>query len=508
MEVFSPFASSDKNEIQLEELRVAVPDDYMGIAIQELFEQARLLTSQRQRQQAIIILERAAESARERKDREREATALSGIGLSYEGLGQSLAMSREVKDRKLEGIGLYAIGEAYLEQSQYNQAIHSYEQALFNLREVKDRRFEIETLYGLMAAWNASGGARLAIFYGKQAVNTVQSIRSEIRGLSNPVQLSFRQRSEKPYRTLAELLISQGRLAEAEQVLGLLKEEEYFEFLRRDAGEAPSFRRRAEATIEEAEWEKRYREIEDHLVAIATRRGELRSKSDLSSDDSQKLAALEQDLVVGNLAFEKFLGDLAAHFSAKPETNVRLEQLRESQGIQADLRELPPGTVAIYTLVGEDKYRSILVTPDVQKAYEYPINSADLNRKVLEFHVAVQDPKMDPRPMAEQLHKILLGGMAEDLRQAKAKTLMWSLDGSLRYLPIAALFDGRQYLIENFRVSVFTPASNARLKDRPNIEWSAAGFGVTKSYEGASALRRFAAALPAGGAKDPNREGK
>jgi len=33
-----------------------------------------------------------------------------------------------------------------------------------------------------------------------------------------------------------------------------------------------------------------------------------------------------------------------------------------------DLRELPPGTVAIMTVVGEDKFRAILRTPDVQKA--------------------------------------------------------------------------------------------------------------------------------------------
>ena len=59
-----------------------------------------------------------------------------------------------------------------------------------------------------------------------------------------------------------------------------------------------------------------------------------------------------------------------------------------------DLRELPPGTVAIYTLVGEDKYRAILGTPDVQKAYEYPIKAADLNQKVLEFRQVPRSPRL------------------------------------------------------------------------------------------------------------------
>ena len=60
------------------------------------------------------------------------------------------------------------------------------------------------------------------------------------------------------------------------------------------------------------------------------------------------------------------------------DASVKVYQLRESQGLMEDLRELGPGTVALYTLVGEDKYRVILTTPDFQKGYEYPIKAADL----------------------------------------------------------------------------------------------------------------------------------
>ncbi len=56
-----------------------------------------------------------------------------------------------------------------------------------------------------------------------------------------------------------------------------------------------------------------------------------------------------------------------------------------------DLRELGPGVVALYTLVGEDNYRVILTTADFQKGYEYSIKAADLNRKVLEFRIGLQE---------------------------------------------------------------------------------------------------------------------
>jgi len=230
-------------------------------------------------------------------------------------------------------------------------------------------------------------------------------------------------------------------------------------------------------------------------VALGVERGELLAKNSRTPAEELRLEQLEKDLATGNMKFEKFLSGLPQAFNATPVATMRVEQIREEQGIMEDLRELPVGTVAIYTLVGEDKFRAILRTPDVQKAYDYPVKATDLNRKVLDFRQLVQDQRLDPRPAAEELFKILVGPMAADLRQAKAQTLMWSLDGVLRYLPIAALYDGKQYLIEQYRVSVMTLASNSRLKDRPTADWKAAGFGVTKSYEGAAALPEVSSEL-------------
>jgi CHAT domain-containing protein len=146
------------------------------------------------------------------------------------------------------------------------------------------------------------------------------------------------------------------------------------------------------------------------------------------------------------------------------------------------LSELGRGTVALYTLVGEDKYRVILTTANVQKGFEYPIKATDLNRKILAFRDALQNPKLDPLPLAQELYKILVAPLAKDLKAAKAETLMWSLDGVLRYVPIAALHDGDKYLLERWRNVVFTPASQTRLKDAVSRNWTALGLGVTKAF--------------------------
>ena len=227
--------------------------------------------------------------------------------------------------------------------------------------------------------------------------------------------------------------------------------------------------------------ENRYREISDQLAALGTERGTLIDKKNRTPEEEQRLAKLDADLVVAGNAFQSFLSKLESELGGTTEASARTFALRESQGLMEDLREMGKGTVALYTLVGEDKYRVILTTADFQKGYEYPIKASDLNRKVLEFRYVLQNPKLDPLPLAQELYKILVGPVAKDLQGAKARVLMWSLDGVLRYLPVAALHDGKQYLVEQFRNAVFTPASQSRLLQEPSRKWTALGLGVSKS---------------------------
>jgi CHAT domain-containing protein len=60
---------------------------------------------------------------------------------------------------------------------------------------------------------------------------------------------------------------------------------------------------------------------------------------------------------------------------------------------------------------------------------------------------------------------------------------MWSLDGALRYVPMAALYDGKRYLVERFRNVVFTPASQSRLKDPVSPDWRGLGVGVSLAHD-------------------------
>jgi len=447
-----------------------------------------LLTSRYEK--AIEYYQQALAINREVKWRQAEGSVLNNLGVAYANLErhekaieyhkQALAIARDVKNRINEGNVLAGLGTSYRALGRLEESIRCHEEAIFIAREVKAKDKEANALEGLMLDWQAHNKPGLAIFFGKQAVNVLQEIRNEITGLERESQQSFVKSYEETYRQLADLLVSEGRLPEAEQVIRMLKDEEYFDFIRGDEGNS-SKAQKAALTPEEAALEKRYREIADQIATLGTERGTLMDKKTRTPEEEQRLAKLDADLIVAGTAFQKFLDQLVTELGRTSESSGKVFQLRESQGLMEDLRELGKGVVAIYTLVGQDKYRVILTTTDFQKGYEYPIKAADLNRKVLEFRDVLQNPKLDPLPLAQELYKILVGPVAKDLQGVKARMLMWSLDGVLRYLPVAALHDGKQYLVEQYRNAVFTPASQSRLLQEPSRKWTALGLGVSKS---------------------------
>ena len=427
-------------------------------------------------------------------DRRGEATTLNYIGRVSDALGekekavgyynQALVLRRAAGDRDGQATTLNYLGKVYATLGERRSALESYDQALALAHEVGNPLVEGVILSNMMEFWRSAGEPPTAIFFGKLAVNKFQQIRGNIRGLEKETQESFLKSREKTYRDVADMLIDQGRLVEAQQMLDLLKNEEYFDFIRRDSREASSLTAPVDLTKSEKELNRRYENNASRITQIGNEWATLRAKPSRTPEEERKLAKLSDQLRVANDAWETFLDDLYAELGKSKDAQTTVDTLRESiSAMQRVVRQLGPGTVALYTLVGEEKYRIIVVTPTVTVPHEYPIKAEDLQKLVFEFRQALRDPRSDPLPRAQELYRILIGPAAEDLDGAHAITLMWSLQGVLRYLPVAALHDGTGYLVQKYRNEVFTPASVASLTERPAVKtWRGLGMGVSKSY--------------------------
>ena len=431
-----------------------------------------------------------------------EASALDGLGAIRRATGdiggaitayrEALDIGRRIADHSRQVDSLNGLGQTLATSGDVPAAVTAFVEALQLARASRLTAAETLTLGNLMAAWRAADRPVVATFYGKQAVNLLQTVRANILQLEPQTQRAFLRSKEQVYRDLADLLISQGRLPEAQQVLDFLKELELRDYVRRSAAAEAQ---KIDLTPDERVWEQRYQEIADRVVALGRERSALVARKLRTPEDDAQLASLDADLVAAGRAFKSFIASLETELGSSRDASERVFQLREAEGLTSTLRDLGDGSVVLYTVVTERRYVVMIITPDVQKAAEFEISSADLNQKVMAFRQALQNPRSDPLPLAKELYTILVGPVARDLQQARARTLMWSLDGVLRYVPLSALHDGKGYLVERYRTMLFTPASRDRLKDRSGAWRNGLGLGVSKPMEGFDPLPAVAEEL-------------
>ncbi|PYS21513.1 MAG: hypothetical protein DMF72_17135 [Acidobacteria bacterium] len=439
---------------------------------------------------ALDCANEALTAYREVGDRSGEAAALGLTAWSYfdkgedrqkviDLLSQELLIFHETDQLGSEAATLNDLGYMHSRSGDKEKALEFFNRAL----ALQDKLREPETIGSicgsLMAIWKAAKKPGIAIIYGKKAVNAYQQIRANLMGLDKQLQRNFLVSREDTYRELADLLISEGRLPEAQQVLGFLKEEEYFQYVRRDSDEASLMSASIAFSASETELEKRFVDLSGRIAAIGAQRSALLAIKERTPEEEKHLAELEDQLEISNLGFQKFLDQLEVELKRNPRRGVDIATLRESQAFKDTLRDLD--AIALFTVVGHNKYNVILVTPDFEKAYEYPITEAALNNKISRYDDVLRDPASNPLPPAQELYRILIGAeLGRDIAQTKKQTILWSLDGSLRYLPMAALHDGQKYLVETYRNVVITLASRDHLKDRVSPKWQALGLGVAK----------------------------
>ncbi|MBL1177966.1 CHAT domain-containing protein, partial [Pantanalinema sp. GBBB05] len=129
-----------------------------------------------------------------------------------------------------------------------------------------------------------------------------------------------------------------------------------------------------------------------------------------------------------------------------------------------------PYTVLIYPLVLKDKVWLVWAAKGgVVNSVQLPIQERQLGEAVLQFRQLVQDPTESlQRTQAggKVLYDWLIKPLEAELKANKIQHLVFSLDRVTRYIPLAALFDGNQYLIENYTISTVLSADLTNLRDR------------------------------------------
>ncbi|MEQ8958303.1 MAG: hypothetical protein RLP02_10315, partial [Coleofasciculus sp. C2-GNP5-27] len=166
-----------------------------------------------------------------------------------------------------------------------------YQQALLIAQETGDKEDEGHTLNHIGYLLEAQNQPELAIIFFKQAVNVREAIRDNIKGLSQDQQESYTETIAEDYRHLADLLLQQNRILEAQRVLDLLKVQEldnYFKNVRGTGNTAKG----VPNLLPEQQVTDNYQAILDQAITLGKELTQWRQNSNRTPEEEQRIAQL------------------------------------------------------------------------------------------------------------------------------------------------------------------------------------------------------------------------
>ncbi|PWF40536.1 CHAT domain-containing protein [Massilia glaciei] len=346
-----------------------------------------------------------------------------------------------------------------------------------------------DSLQELASLQTSAGNKGAAVFLRKQAINAVLTIAQATKLRDRDLGKTFVAEKGAGFRSLIDELIGLDRLPEAQEILALLKGDEYLHFTNQ-RGASTTF---VSFTGHEMPWVLKFGEHQKRLVAMGAALSALQRKSaqQASEEERRRQDAAEAALAAEHLAFMAFLDQAAEAFAsagtARPATTqASLQRLDEKRAL---LKRHGEGSVALEYVVGGERLHIVVTGHGRQLVRHTEVSPAQLQRKIAAFRQVLQNPRRDPSPMARELYRLLVAPVARELDTMKARTLLVSLDGTLRYLPLAALYDGKRYLAQRYNLALLSemadPAAGATpVRPLPQL----AAFGLTKAVAGFKAL--------------------
>ncbi len=165
----------------------------------------------------------------------------------------------------------------------------------------------------------------------------------------------------------------------------------------------------------------------------------------------------------------------------------------EGKPIQIDsvIDKDDPTATVIYPIILPDRLEVILKLPQQPlRHYKVAITQTEVETTIQKLQQKLIRPYMsrDVKSLSRQLYSWLLQPLEADLAKSKVKTLVFVLDGSLRNIPMAVLYDGQQYLIQKYAIALTPGLQLLPSKSVQQLQIQALSAGLTEARHGFSPL--------------------
>ncbi|QFS48313.1 CHAT domain-containing protein [Nostoc sphaeroides] len=317
-------------------------------------------------------------------------------------LSTAIEQAQSLQDRRAESYAMGSLGELYEKTGQFSDAQELTDKALFIAQSIDASDIAYQWQWQLGRILKKKGDIKGAIASYNVAYNTLQSLRGDLVAINPDVQFSFRENIEPVYRELVELLL------------------------------------RSPQSTASVPFEKL-----DQQDASLLKANTPRSPEEGINQDNLKLAR--------NVIESLQLAELDNFF--------RSACLNPTQELDPVVDKKDQRAAVIYPIILPDRLDVILKLPNQElRHYKTAIAQNDVEKTIAELRKNLLDVTATGRvqQQSQQIYNWLIQPAQTELVNSGIKTLVFVLDGELRNIPMAVLYDKQQkkYLIEKYAIAL------------------------------------------------------
>ncbi len=317
-------------------------------------------------------------------------------------LSTAIEQAQSLQDRRAESYAMGSLGELYEKTGQFSDAQELTDKALFIAQSIDASDIAYQWQWQLGRILKKKGDIKGAIASYNVAYNTLQSLRGDLVAINPDVQFSFRENIEPVYRELVELLL------------------------------------RSPQSTASVPFEKL-----DQQDASLLKANTPRSPEEGINQDNLKLAR--------NVIESLQLAELDNFF--------RSACLNPTQELDPVVDKKDQRAAVIYPIILPDRLDVILKLPNQElRHYKTAIAQNDVEKTIAELRKNLLDVTATGRvqQQSQQIYNWLIRPAQTELVNSGIKTLVFVLDGELRNIPMAVLYDKQQkkYLIEKYAIAL------------------------------------------------------
>ncbi len=330
-------------------------------------------------------------------------------------LSTAIEQAQSLQDQRAESYAMGTLGELYEKTVQLSDAQDLTEKALFIAQSINASDIAYQWQWQLGRILKKKGDIKGAIASYNVAYKTLQSLRGDLVAINPDVQFSFRENIEPVYRELVELLLRSPQGSSASVTFEKLDQ--------RDADAqsplaSPLGRRLANAPL-----------------SLSPQKGINQDNLKLARDVIESLQLAELD------------------------NFFRSACLNPTQELDPVVDKKDQRAAVIYPIILPDRLDVILKLPNQDlRHYKTVIAQNDVENIIAELRKNLLNVSrtVQVQQQSQQIYDWLIRPAQTELVNSGIKTLVFVLDGELRNIPMAVLYDKQQeeYLVEKYAIAL------------------------------------------------------